>query len=392
MKNFDDILKSALTPNDKPDFYLDQKILSHAKEERQMKPAKIKLTIALCSAALALGIGSVSIYAARKLLLPERVKEQFFDFDTKLLNAFSGEDALLINETQNGGGYDVTLLGIVSGKGLSESVVTSNGEIHDDRTYAIVSIRHSDNTPMPSTSDDAYGEENFLVSPLIEGYKPWLYNSFTMSGVCYSWVEDGVMYQIAECDNVEVFADRSVYLCVLGEAFYNNDAYQFDEVSGKITRNESYDGLNALFDLPLDASKADPKAAAEYIKSIDSPDNALSEEISSEKSDLELAADEFAAKLTPENIDEYAKPEESTRKVLTPDAEGFIQYEYDLEGLSGGSGTSLASNLFPDGKPGMSDSFGYSYSEDGISSLVIETFTLNEDGTITYVVYTPIAE
>lgn len=52
---------------------------------------------------------------------------------------------------------------------------------------------------------------------------------------------------------------------------------------------------------------------------------------------------------------------------------------------------SLASveNLFPDGITGMSVKFGWSSSEDGLKSLWIENYTLNEDGTVTFVIYVP---
>ena len=76
MKNIDDILKQALTPTEKPDFWVNQNILSKAKEAHQMKQKKLKtMAAAALSAALILGIGSLTIYAARKFLLPEHIAE-----------------------------------------------------------------------------------------------------------------------------------------------------------------------------------------------------------------------------------------------------------------------------------------------------------------------------
>lgn len=389
-KEIDDILKHALTPTDEPDFWLNQKILSQAKETNKMKAKKIrKFTAIACSAALVLGIGSISVYAALKYLIPDKVAERVSDF--KLMEAFSGEDAIAINETQNYGGYDVTLLGIVSGKNISEYLTSSNDGIHDDRTYSVVAIENSDGTPMPSTSDDAYNELSFLVSPLIAGYDPNWYNAFTLLGGYQDIVEDGILYRLSECDNIEIFADHDIYLCVSDGTFYNPEAYHFNETTGAITRNENYDGLNALFDLPLDKSKADPKAAAEYIKRIDTPEMSENGEDVPDgtETDINDEIHQWMNQLTPENIDEYAVPVESTRMVVTPDADGNVYTEYEIEGRGSGSGPVNMELLFPNGKTGMSDDFSFSYGDDSLDSMVIGTYTLNEDGTVTYIAYIP---
>ena len=176
MKNIDDILKQALTPTEKPDFWVNQNILSKAKGAHQMKQKKLKtMAAAALSAALILGIGSLTIYAARKFLLPEHIAEEIKD--PKLAAAFKSKDAVSINETQSYGGYDVTLMGMVSGKSISEFLVSDGNEVHDDRTYAVMAIEKSDMSPMPSTSDDSYSA--FFASPLIEGLNPAFYNAFT---------------------------------------------------------------------------------------------------------------------------------------------------------------------------------------------------------------------
>jgi hypothetical protein len=69
-----------------------------------------------------------------------------------------------------------------------------------------------------------------------------------------------------ECDNIELFADRSIYLCVMDTPFYNVEAYNYDEKTGEITVNENYTGMNLLFNLPLDKAKADPEAASKYLE------------------------------------------------------------------------------------------------------------------------------
>lgn len=382
MKNIDDILKQALTPTEEPDFWLNQKILSMAKEATPMKKKNYKTAAVFASAAIVLSIGSISIYAAHKFLQPEHVAEKMED--AKLIDAFKSKDAISIDETQSYGGYDVTLLGMVSGKTLTEYPVSDETGIHDDRTYAVVAIANSDQTPMPSPSDDSYGEQSFFVSPLIQGFDPAKYNAFTFVGGYFETEEDGMLYRIAECDNVEMFADHEIYLCVSDSMSYNTDAYTYDEMTGTISRNENYDGLNALFHLPLDSSKADPKAAAEYIKKIDEGDSDVPE---TELSEEEAEISEFLEKLTPENMLDYIKPIDSTTTVLTPDKDGNLNYEYDLGDKGSGSGTASIDNLFPDKK--TRTCINGSSSCGTLDSVLIDVFTLNEDGSVTYMVYMP---
>lgn len=344
-----------------------------------------RLTAVVCSCTLIFGIGSVSIYAARKLLLPQQVTEQLAD--QRLMDAFSSENAILINETQSYGGYDVTLFGIISGKDLSEYAMTGNDEIHNDRTYTVVSIAKSDDTPLPSTSQDAYSDISFLVSPLIEGYEPWLYNAFTLLGGYSEIEENGVLYRISECDNIEIFADHQIYLSVSEGAFFDANAYTFDPTSGEIARNETYSGLNALFRLPIDPSKADPKAAQDLIDSIDNPPKDDTDTAETE-TDAERIVKEFMEKITPETIADYAVPVESASITKKPDADGYFSYAYEIEGRGGGSAQYLVTDVFSDQQPGMAKTMDYSFS-DGLDSLIISTLTLNADGTVTFTPYIP---
>ena len=228
-KHFDELLATALTPDVQPERALNEQILRRAQE------------------------------AAAELQ------------DKKLVHAFSGEDAILVNETQTYGDYRTTLIGIVSGKDLTDYAMTTGGEIRADRSYWLLAIEHADGTPMPDTGSPEYGTETFLTSPFIQGLEPWKYNVYTFGGGYSEFVQDGVMYRMAECDNLELFADKEVYLCLADEnsAGVINEAYSYDETTGKITRNEAYDGCNALFILPLDRAKADPKKAESYLKSLD---------------------------------------------------------------------------------------------------------------------------
>lgn len=292
---FDELLRHALTPMDAPTLELNREILNQVKEQKEMaQTKKRKISAAIVIAVLILCLGSVTVYAALKYLLPADVAEVMHD--TKLTEEFSSDQAMVLNETQSYGGYDVTLLGLVSGEMLSKYPhLDENKSIIADRTYAVVAIENDDGTPMPDTTEEAYAKLEFFASPLIADYNPASYNIASMSGNYSETVIDGILYRLLECDNVEIFADHDLYLCVSNGTFYNTEAYQYDETTGKISRNESYQGLNALFELPIDDSKADPQKAAEYITGL-----GLESDMSIEKLNINLDKS-FEVKTTEDN-------------------------------------------------------------------------------------------
>ena len=319
------------------------------------------------------------------MLTPEQTAEKIGD--KKLAEAFSGEDAVDINETQHFEKFDVTLMGIASGRDIAEYVTEKNGEILNDRTYIVTAVSRTDGTPMPeNTSDEAYGDLQFFVSPLIQGCNPALVNVISMDGVYTEFIQDDVLYRLTECSNIEIFADRTVYLCVSDGSFYNEEAYNYDETTGEISRAEDYKGVNALFELPLDPALADPEAAEEYLAPLTGEGEDASEEETYILGSKE--ADEFMEKVTPENIDQYAERIEDSVQTFGAD-ENNLMYEYTME-----DGEHIARYLdrardFPDGKPGMSERIAYFHDEGGVESLKMTTLTLNEDGTVTAAVYIP---
>ena len=379
-KDIDELLKHALTPNNEPDFWLNQRILNHEKEIKRMKKGKLSSIprIALITATV-LSMGSITTFAAWKYLSPDKVAE--VTRDSKLIEAFKSEDAITINEKQSYAGYDITLLGMVSGKNITAYVMEDNGEIKEDRTYSVVAIEKSDQTPMPSPSDEQYNEVRFLVSPLIKGYNPNEFNMMTMNGGYIDIVEAGVLYRLSECDNIEMFANQDIYLCVSEGTFYNQAAYHFDEATGEITRNEAFEGVNALFDLPIDSSKADEAAVAAYIQAMDETDEV-------EALDKVTDIEKWMANLDANNIDEYATRVEETVQTVTPDSKGYIHIAYSYQNGSYEE-TNLVSNLFPQGNNGVNEYFGYHFEEEDLETLEIYRYTLNEEGTVTFALYVP---
>ena len=416
-KHFDELLATALTPDVQPERALNEQILRRAKEEAQMKEEmngslkkkgawnakRAVATAAIAAAVLAVGGGTT--YAAWRYLTPQEAAAELQD--KKLVHAFSGEDAILVNETQTYGDYRTTLIGIVSGKDLTDYAMTTGGEIRADRSYWLLAIEHADGTPMPDTGSPEYGTETFLTSPFIQGLEPWKYNIYTFGGGYSEFVQDGVMYRMAECDDLELFADKEVYLCLADENSVGviGEAYNYDETTGKITRNEAYDGCNALFILPLDRAKADPKKAESYLRSLEKTPEEEQEEMDKEQEHLpesqrkEMEEGEaqreilgaFVQTLTVDNIDELCEKVADSEAVVDVDWDSDW-VEFSTAGEAGSSGRmSEFELLFPDDAPRISI-LGYGISgggADGAVSASISVLRRYEDGTITCADYVP---
>lgn len=353
-----------------------------------MKKGKKKYQAIALAACLSLTFCSITGFAAYRYFTPSQLAEEMDD--EKLAKAFAGENAVPVNESQEFGDYKITFLGITKGTDIRDYMVQDDAANQlDDRMYVAMAIERRDGTPMPET-----GEEPFFASLYVAGLNPNQYNSITMHGGYTEFVRDGILYRMLETNNVEMFADRGIYFGVNSGVFYDSQAYHFHESTGEITRNEDFDGINALFSVPIDKSKGDPAAAEALLRELQAEWDAPEEPI--EKDDTDLAVDRWIETLnqmnqektlTKEFMDQYATIIDSTVQVLKVNG-NEIPYSYDLgEGGSSGSGVGFFDTLFAeDAAPGAMGILGYSYSE-GITDLRIPTMTLNEDGTVTFAVY-----
>ena len=282
------LLKQALSSTVEPSEDLNQKIIKQIKENGTMKPVyRKKVSVALIAVVITLAM-SITAFAAWRLLSPKQVAEHLED--KTLAHAFDDKNAIEINESIVSGGYNFTLHGIVSGEGLSD-FRHSEEDIHPDRTYAVVSITKQDGSKMPDTRDEEYGQVLFLVSPLIKSQKPWMVNIASMNGACSEFVVDRVMYRVIECDGLEMFADRGLYLGIstggFGDFF---KAFNYNEETGEISPKADYKGANALFNLPLDVTKADHEKAEKYLKELlDEPEADSRDNEEKNEKDIELA-------------------------------------------------------------------------------------------------------
>lgn len=262
MRNFDDIMYTYLAPDNEPAPYVNGIIFAGLNKKGH---TNMKKRIGLRKALLAFAIFcccALPAYAAVKFLSPSQVAVE--TGKSAVAQAFESEDAITVNETQCFKDYNVTFLGLVSGKTLGDKNILRNGEFESDRTYFVTAIEKADG----SGFEDLETSPSFCVSPFIKGHRPALVNVMTLKGHYSEILENGIIYRIMDCTNIECFADTTVYLGVTEGLLPQWSAYIQDGTTGVISRNQKFDGLNALFEIPLDKTKADPVLAAEKINTI----------------------------------------------------------------------------------------------------------------------------
>ncbi len=225
------------------------------REDLSMKKKKISAkAIALTAAAVCI-IGTTA-FAATRFLSPKQIADELGD--ATLAEHFEKNGT--ISETKQDGKYKATVLGTASGREIS-NFKASAWDLYPERTYVAVAVEKSDGSEM--TYDD-----EILVTPLIGGLDPAEYNVVTMHGGYFAKIIDGVLYRIIECDSLEFFADKNLYIAVTDTTFLNKNQFVSDENTQSIFENESYDGTNIIFDLKLDEKKANPQKAKEYLDSL----------------------------------------------------------------------------------------------------------------------------
>lgn len=352
------------------------------KERMSEMKNKRRLSIAAAAAICVLAVSTTVAVAAtvRYLSREEIIKEVK---DPYAENAFKNGTTLDINQTVEAGDYRFRVYSIATQEKLTENGLNEGLE---GGTYVIVSIERIDGTSM---SDD-YHEKTFLVSPLIQGLEPWSYNIFSMGGSYTQKIKDGILYRIIKCDEIALFADRQIYLSILDDTFYQKDAYHYNEVDGTISREESYDGINLLFELPIDKSRADKEKAAQYLRELEKSWEKEIVETGSELLDNIIRQERAKGsnaicieEIPVEVLISYAKLDEDSVKVLTPRDDGMIEYTYYRKDESGGSDMRALDDFllrFPDGTGTIL--IGINFGENSEEEVIFRVFTRDADGII----------
>lgn len=396
--NLDELLKRALTPKEEPGEDLKRKILDQVKEEGSMKNRRFmrKGAVAAVAAALA-AAGSMTAFAAWQYRSASQVAEELGEeglpqvFEEQAADNADSNDKT-VYESQSFGGYKVVLLGMVSGKDLSAHERMAGGTIHSDRTYLAVAVSREDGRPVDAEAED------FFVSPLIGSLNPKDNNVLVWAGNYGQYVEDGILYRLTECDNIEYFADQNLYVCVTDTTFYQKGLYDWREAEGEIVRNDGYEGLNALFELQIDPSRADPEKAENFLKEMDKQGKDTQEaahnmeedpydRLSPESRKAYQEAVEWAEQITPDNIEQYCVRLEQTVQTKAPDGEGRVSFDESLSGADTEDTSFKADWFFRGGE--ITDFIQRDVGTGGMEEVLLKRYTLNEDGTVTFAIWVP---
>ena len=195
--------------------------------------------------------------------------------------------------------------------------------MEESRTYAVVSVARTDGAPLTDENYDVSASGTFTITPLAEGYPPHAVNVFTLDGSCASFLESGVAYYLLDTQDIQLFADRTVYLAV-----YQGFVPSYKEFSvaedGSITMRE--DVVGCMFTLPLDASQSDPEAARALVEAAGLPTEPMTDK---ELAALEQEAPKVAEVETPGGIELVEVPGHGT--VTAMQAQAAAEYEAYME-------------------------------------------------------------
>ncbi len=257
-----EIIKKALSENvtDKDDIY--RKVVFYGTKPTRRSLSMKRVIIIAASVALL----SITAFASVRLLTPREVADDMIFTDESgvvydhFATPFTLDDAVEINESHTDAGLTITFLGFAHGEGID----VSDLEVDKNKTYAVIAVENEDGTPIEMM------EYMLTVSPLVKGMNPGLHNGFTFGTSGMGTLIDGVQYQLMELEVIEYFAENQLYLSV-SDAMPGMPAYIFDEQSGEITANPDYEGVNVLFNLPIDPAKADSARVDEYLERMKNP-------------------------------------------------------------------------------------------------------------------------
>lgn len=388
-KQIEELLYESLRPMDEPDPELNRRILEW-RSNKSMRKSSIRKSAVAAAIVCVLAVSSITAVAAYRYLNPAQVAEEVSENDA-LAKAFEGKDAIKINETQKNDKYEVTLLGMVSGAGLELYMPEDEEDkLQQDYTYVVMAVAHTDGTAVSQNDQKC-------ISPLIHGVDWMIANNGTMNTGLTTFIRDGVMYELIECDSLEKFAGRGVQIGVVDSFAEENQAFAMDE-SGKYQKKADYKGTNFLFDLPLDPAKGDEQAAEQYLKELEREDESDAEDESVDEEDIDNTEDpelkEFLKKERQYRkkddeagfLREYAEAIPGTRQVLKADKEGYVHYEIKDSTGDSSEGTFLAEEIqLEAGKQAI---IGGGYGET-LDSMRMYVISKSEDGTLIFEEYRP---
>lgn len=235
------------------------------KEKTMFKAKTIKIILAAILAIILLSVTATAIVAH----ITSSDVATFYE-DNALAEAFKSKEAKVINQTITTDEYTITLLGIVSGKQLTDW--QAQGKLDTEKSYIAVMASYNDGKKMDYTlseeEPEPFSDLHFTVA--FDYAAPWMFPAEEYWPICI----DGVAYYLIDSINLEPFANRNVKLFAYDKyTFPSGEIFYFNQETGKLTYNEKYNGVKAVFDLPLDKSKVNAEEAKQILSewNIDDP-------------------------------------------------------------------------------------------------------------------------
>lgn len=216
------------------------------KTVRNSKPLRV-----IIAAAAVFALFSITVFAASVLLSPDMVAEQLGE--SSVAELFRSDDVLSINESITDGEYRITLHGIADGKMLA---YIDDAEVEEDRSYVVLSVECIDGTELSII------DNNIQFTPLVKGYTPHMVNVGTLKSSLSRFEQDGIIYCLLSTDNLKIFADSTVYIAAFDGTMFTD---AFDLTDKNISYASSYDGVQAMFEIPFDPADADSEAVSDLL-------------------------------------------------------------------------------------------------------------------------------
>lgn len=212
---------------------LKQHKINSAKEEKTMfkRKSMIALVAVVLTFVLALSAVAVSV-----LLRPSQVADRLNE--PALAEVFKN-DATIINQSVKSKGYNITLMGIASGKNLVKFAETDS-----TKSYVIIAVSRTDGTKLSITDSCPVA-----FTPIFDGTAAWQFNGFDLSFSVSSFVEDGTYYSLFCYDDLSKYIANglSIYAFdgdLLGPS---SEIFTFNAKTGKTDYNKNYNGVKATF-------------------------------------------------------------------------------------------------------------------------------------------------
>lgn len=227
--------------------------LAETGKEKMRTPGKLRLLKSAAIVAAIIVVFTFGAQAISQMLSAQEVAE--ITGNEQLAKAFRSGGAKAVNETHTLGDYQVTLLGLANGKGLSQL----SGDVDKDKSYIVLAASKLDGSPygmIRLDEGEPFDPENLPKSTdtlftsvlLVSGVAPDA-TGLDAATVLY-FMDSNTVYFLLESDNLKQFSGKKIQLAVYDQSLGGPDSEIFVTDSlGDYAFAESIDALHTMFTL-----------------------------------------------------------------------------------------------------------------------------------------------